>query len=114
MPTVVIAAHNVAAFPEGGGHFWVYLQYALGLRQIGCDVYWLEGFRTKGRPEREAAALEIFRARLAAHGFGGKLILYLTRGLTPSPDLPDEYLVMNREEAEAIYERADLVLNFHY
>ena len=50
MPTVVIAAYNVAAFPEGGGHFWVYLQYVLGLRQLGCDVYWLEGLRTMGRP----------------------------------------------------------------
>ena len=45
MPTIVIAPSNVAAFPEGGGHFWVYLQYVLGLRQLGCDVYWLEGFR---------------------------------------------------------------------
>src|SRR5205807_3016052 len=31
-----------------------------------------------------------------------------------SADLPTEYLVMNREEAEALYERADLLLNFHY
>ena len=52
MPTIVIAAHNVAGFPEGGGHFWVYLQYVLGLRQLGCDVYWLEAFRSKGRSER--------------------------------------------------------------
>src|SRR5437867_2251521 len=27
MPTVVIAPFNVATFPEGGGHLWVYLQY---------------------------------------------------------------------------------------
>jgi len=42
--TVVLSAFNVAGFPEGGGHFWVYMQYALGLRQLGCDVYWLERF----------------------------------------------------------------------
>ena len=62
MPTVVLSAFNVANFPDGGGHFWVYLQYVLGLRQLGCDVYWLEGFRTNGRTEREAAALATFRA----------------------------------------------------
>ena len=45
MPTVVVSAYNVAAFPEGAGHLWVYLQYVLGLRQLGCDVYWLERFR---------------------------------------------------------------------
>ncbi|HEY6169565.1 MAG TPA: hypothetical protein VI454_16100 [Verrucomicrobiae bacterium] len=114
MPTVVIAPYNVAAFPEGGGHFWVYLQYVLGLRALGCDVYWLEAFRTKGRTERESAALRTFRARAKAWGLGDKLIVYLTHSKEPSPDLPDEYLVMSRDEAEAVYERADLLLNFHY
>src|SRR6266536_1212659 len=75
MPTVVIAPSNVAAFPEGGGHFWVYLQYVLGLRQLGCEVYWLEDFRTKGRAEQEAAALATFRARMEQHGLGAKVIL---------------------------------------
>src|SRR5256885_4561995 len=114
MPTVVIAAYNVAAFPEGGGHFWVYLQYALGLRQLGCEVYWLEGFRTKGRVEQEAAALATFRRRMDEHGFRGKYILYLAGGDTPTPEAPAEYLDMSRAEAEAIFERADLLLNFHY
>jgi hypothetical protein len=114
MPTVVIAAYNVAAFPEGGGHFWVYLQYALGLRQLGCDVYWLEGFRTKGRVEQEAAALATFRRRMDEHGFHGKYILYLAHGDTPTPEAPAEYLDMSRAEAEVIFERADLLLNFHY
>ena len=46
MPTLVISPYSVATFPEGGGHFWVYLQYVLGMRQLGYDVYWLEAFRT--------------------------------------------------------------------
>ena len=108
MPTIVIAAHNVAAFPESGGHFWVYLQYVLGLRRLGFEVYWLEAFRTKGRTEQEAAALSLFRARMEQHGLGGKHILYLTHSKEPLPGAPSEYLGMNRDEAEAIYERADL------
>src|SRR5437667_2397532 len=115
MPTVVLSAFNVANFPDGGGHFWVYLQYVLGLRQLGCDVYWLEGFRTQGPREREGAALATFRARMEAYGLGGKLALYLTNGKNDlSPELPTEYLVMGRDEAEAVYEKADLLLNFHY
>jgi hypothetical protein len=114
MPTVVIAPFNVAAFPEGGGHFWVYLQYVLGLRQLGCEVYWLEAFRSKGRPEREAAALTAFRERMKQHGLGGNCILYVTHSKEPSPEAPREYLDMQCEEAEAIFERADLLLNFHY
>ena len=112
MPVVVISPFNVAAFPEGGGHFWVYLQYVLGLRQLGCEVYWLEGFRTKGRTAQESAAVEIFRARLKQHGL--KCILYWRHGEQGETKAPKEYLEMTRQEAEAIFERADLLLNFHY
>jgi len=114
MPTVVIASYNVAAFPEGGGHFWVYLQYVLAFRQLGWDVYWLEAFRSKGRAQEETAALDTFRTRIERYGLGGKCILYLTQSKQPSPELPAEYLTMSRDEAEAVYERADLLLNFHY
>jgi hypothetical protein len=114
MPTAVISPYGVAAFPEGGGHFWVYLQYVLGLRQLGWEVYWLEAFRTAGRAEQEAAALAIFRARMAQFGLGGKVILYATPRNVSSPDAPTEYLDMTRDQAEAIFERADLLLNFHY
>src|SRR5438270_8136594 len=103
MATVVISAYDVVNYPQGGGHFWVYLQYVLGLRQLGCEVYWLEAFRTKGRTEREAAALATFRARMQQHGLGGKIILYGTTSKKPSPESPTEYLEMNREEAEAIF-----------
>src|SRR5438445_7318997 len=96
--TVVIGAYNAAAFPEGGGHFWVYLQYVLGMRQLGCEVYWLEAFRTKGRAEQENAALATFCARMEAWGLRDKLILYLTQSKKPSPELPTEYLIMSREE----------------
>ena len=114
MPTVVIAAHNVATFPDGGGHFWVYLQYVLGLRQLGCDVYWLEGFRSKGRTEKEAAALATFRARMEAFGLRDKFILYLTHSKEGTSHAPSEYLNMTRDETEAVFDHADLLLNFQY
>src|SRR5262245_6121102 len=114
MPTIVIAAYNTAAFPDGGGHFWVYLQYVLALRQLGCDVYWLEAFRTKGRTEQEAVALATFRKRMEQHGLGGKVILHVTQSKEPLPEAPREYLGMTRDEAEAIFKQADLLVNFHY
>lgn len=114
MATVVISAYDVANYPQGGGHFWVYLQYVLGLRLMGFDVYWLEAFRTKGREEQEAAALATFQARMQKYGLGGKCILYRTRGKESLPEAPAQYLNITRQEAEAIFERADLLLNFHY
>src|SRR6266498_2347553 len=103
MPTVVIAPFNVANSPESGGHFWVYLQYALGLRQLGCEVYWLEGFRTRGHAEEKAAALKVFRARMEKFGLGRNAILYATRNHRPSSMAPTEYLDRSRDEAEAIF-----------
>ena len=112
-PTVVVAPHGVANFPEGGGHFWVYLQYVLGLRQLGCDVYWLEGYATNGHADRDVAALATLRARAEPWGLSDRLIVYLTRG-DPSRDPPSEYVIGSRRVAEAVYARADLLLNFHY
>src|SRR2546429_4440183 len=114
MPTVVLAAYNTAGFAEGGGHFWVYLQYVLGLRQLGCDVYWLEGFRTTGRADRDAAALAKFRERMQRYGLGAKFFVFRTDAEAPPSELPTSYVDANREQAEAVFERADLLLNFHY
>ncbi|PYV27374.1 MAG: hypothetical protein DMG27_04130 [Acidobacteria bacterium] len=114
MPTVVICPFNVVNFPPGGGHFWVYMQYTLGLRQLGCDVYWMEQFRRSGNDEADEAALATFRARMERLGMGGKLILYTDGGPNGAARLPREYLGLSRAEAEAIFEGADLLLNFHY
>ena len=50
MITAVLSVYKVANFPDGGGNFWVYMQYAQGLRALGCEVYWLEQFRPPPDP----------------------------------------------------------------
>ena len=114
MPTVVISPFNVVNFPEGGGHFWVYMQYAQGLRQLGCEVYWLENFRSSGDAEQDATVLAAFSTRMESYGLGHKFILHISRGKADGPGLPSEYVGMCPAEAEAIFERTDLLLNFHY
>ena len=111
MTTVVISPYNVVNFPQGGGHFWVYLQYALGLQSVGCDVYWLEAFQ---RDDEAAERVARFRSRLERFGLSDKLILYPSDGPGPAEGLPERYVDRERAEAEAIFERADLLLNFHY
>src|SRR5437879_10750291 len=98
MATIVVSAYDVANCPLVGGHFWVYLQYVLGLHLLGHDVYWLEAFRTKGRPQEEAAALATFRARIEHYGLANKCILYPAHGKEPSLDPPAAYLDMTRAE----------------
>jgi len=105
MSTVVMSVYKVASFPEGGGHFWVYLQYALGLRRLGCDVYWLEQIRPARDPARGAAMLSTFTERMKRFGLEGRTLLYRA-----GPD----FIGCSRAEAEDVLRRADLVLNFHY
>src|SRR2546430_16949368 len=73
MATVVLSPFDVANFPEGGGHFWVYMQYAQGLRRLGCDVYWLEQFRppASGDSAQEAALRAPFFERMKPFGLEG-------------------------------------------
>src|SRR6266704_2355425 len=114
MPTIVLSPFSVINFSEGGGHFWVYMQYAQGLLGSGCDVYWLEAFRSRGSRGLDELMLAPFRARMERFGLGGKLILYPSDDAKLADGLPKEYMGLARSEAEAIFERADLLLNFHY
>ncbi|HEY6169567.1 MAG TPA: hypothetical protein VI454_16110 [Verrucomicrobiae bacterium] len=114
MPTIVISPFNVVNFPEGGGHFWVYLQYVLGLRAAGCEVFWLEAFRRRETEVEQKALLAPFLDRMSRFGLDGRLILYPRDGPGGAPGMPGEFVGMSAAEAEAIFERADLLLNFHY
>src|SRR5207248_11416285 len=114
MIRVVISPFNVLNFPEGGGHFWVYMQYVLGLRELGCDVYWLEQFRGSGSEAADEAMLRRFRARMERFSMGQKLLLYRGDSQDKPGKLPREYAGVSRAEAEAVFEQTDLLLNFHY
>ena len=114
MPVVVLSAFNVSNFPEGGGHFWVYMQYAQGLRQAGCEVYWLERFVSSDDAARDAAALSTFLARAAALGLGDRVILLDGPDPKLVPGARLEYRGLERSAAEAVFRRTDLLLNFHY
>jgi len=112
--SVVISPDNVANFPDGGGHFWVYMQYAQGLIRSGCDVYWLERFHRGADPDRDARTLATFFQRMARFGLDGKVVLYSLDDRADSTEASFEYIGMTRSQAEAVLRRADLLLNFHY
>ncbi|PYV16748.1 MAG: hypothetical protein DMG07_07195 [Acidobacteria bacterium] len=114
MATVIISPYNVVNFPEGGGHCWVYLQYVLGLRQWGCDVYWLEQLRPRGDLREDEALLAAFFSKLEDFDLREKIILYAAGEDAASSDAPIRYVGMRRAKAEALMSRADLLLNFHY
>jgi hypothetical protein len=91
----------------------VYLQYAHGLRQLGCDVYWLEQLRAAD-PDQEAHLAATFLARMKRYGLGGRTLLY-ARDRAGEEDAGSlRFISSSRTEAEAVLRRADVLLNFHY
>ena len=114
MTTVVVSPFDVVSFPDGAGHFWVYMQYVQGLRRLGCDVYWLEQVQ-RGK-HRDSGALATFRERMACFGMAQRALLY-TRGdgaRDAADDAPIEWLDGCEPAARDVFRRADLLLNFHY
>ena len=78
---VFIGSGFVAKYPEGGGTFWVPLQYLLGFRAHGVEAYWLELLPGSGDPARDRARISTFFARTKRLGVGDRaLIIYLPEG----------------------------------
>ena len=102
--TVCIAARTVD-YPTGGGHAWVYLNWALGLRALGCRVIWLEEMPVRGDPGERIGALE---DRLRSYGFDE---IALTEHDGSSPTLP---AARRHLDLDAAADEADLLLNVKY
>lgn len=52
---------NTIGYQKGGGHFWAYLNWALGLRANGCRIIWLEMLSQRKPPERLESVLGSLR-----------------------------------------------------
>ena len=62
-------------YPEGGGHQWVYLNWALGLRAHGCHVIWLELVDPHTPAQEIQTYVAALRSRLNRYGLGDSLSL---------------------------------------
>lgn len=69
----VCLAADTHRLPRAGGHLWVYLNWALGLRAAGCDVVWLELFRPDAGENELADAIRGVRERLRPFGLADAL-----------------------------------------
>ncbi len=95
-------------YPEGGGHLWVYLNWALGLRALDCQVIWLEQVdpsAPRGWVQTYVAAL---KSRLEPYGLAECVALCSS---THEPLPPEAYAgCLDLESAS----EADLLLNIQY
>ena len=88
--TVCLAPAHTIGYPNGGGHLWEYLNWALALRAVGCRVIWLEGIdddKDNSTPRRRRwrggdvrTCVTTLKARLESYGLTDSLALYSMDG----------------------------------
>jgi hypothetical protein len=111
MSETVWLSTNTLSYPQGGGHMWVYLNWALGLRDVGCDVVWLEGTVKDGwtpGPQEITQRFAELKARLAPYGFADRIALWTPDGQRAPEDVAAQCLTLEGAE------NADLLLNINY
>ena len=106
-PTIWLSA-DALGYPEGGGHCWVYLNWALGLRSLGCHVIWLEGIEPDVPTDEMHTNIAKMKSHLAHYGLEDCLALY-SKGAEPLPAAVSETCLDFGRAAEA-----DLLLNLCY
>jgi hypothetical protein len=112
MSTTVCIAPLTAGYPQGAGHLWVYLNWALSLQGVGCRVIWLEDIDglLETRPASQAAEeLAILEGRLDGAGLGGALAVTSFGSREVSAQLGE-----GRLDLEAAAEASDLLLDLSY
>ena len=65
--TVCLAARTLH-YLNGGGHFWAYLNWALGLRALGCAVIWLEAVDPSTPCHQLQAKVALLKSHLKPYG----------------------------------------------
>ena len=104
MTTVCLAANTVRD-GNGGGFVWTYLNWALGLRSLGCEVIWLEHVLPEDHLGRLVPLLE---ARLRPYGLD-RIALVMEDGSPVRHRAAAGHLDLAAAAAEA-----DLLLNVSY
>lgn len=108
MSITVWLAANSLDYPQGGGHRWVYINWALGLRALGCQVVWLEAVKPNTRDSLAHAQTSALKQHLEPYGLADHVALCTKSGEPLPRALAREGALM--ESAG----EADLLLNMAY
>lgn len=107
--TVCIAPAKTLEYPEGGGHLWEYLNWALGLRALGCQVIWLEAITRPTSADAIRTNVAALKRHLRRYGLVNCVALYSSL----DEALPIDLTSIDCLDLDAASE-ADLLLELRY
>jgi hypothetical protein len=108
MSITICLAANTLYYPEGGGHRWVYLNWALGLRALGCRVIWLERAGSRTPADKLQTCVATLKSHLERYGLAECVALCTWSG-KPLPQCVAQECLSPEASADA-----DLLLNLQY
>jgi hypothetical protein len=117
MTTTVCLLARTLNTPTAGGHTWVYLNWALGLRSLGCSVVWLEVVSPTHDPISIQKKVCLLKNRLAPFGLDKLVALCSTSAEPLVPPSTEGCLDLDAAAeadllVDAAYGPADVVSRF--
>lgn len=80
MSTRICLGANTHQLLRAGGHIWFYLNWALGLKAVGCEVVWLEQVDLSMPAEQISDAIASLKRLLAPYGLADSVALCSPNG----------------------------------
>lgn len=109
--SIVLGTSNYVAYQAGGHWSWL-LQYALGLRALGVDVFWLELFYASDDYANDHKRLQGFFERVQKYGLRDRcaVLVFAPQSLGTLESALS--LGREKEKIREIIHNADLLWNF--
>ena len=110
---IVLGSAKLADYPEGGGHWSCFLQYMLGLKGLGHDIFWLELLSAADDPAVTQRLIAAFFDRMKRYGVAERcgVLLVPKNGAGPAVETSQVFGCTEAELREIIHS-ADLLWNF--
>ena len=110
---IVLGNSTLATYPEGGGHWSVFLQYLLGLQSLGHQVILMECFISLGDKKADEHRIDFFFKRLNEYGFKDKAVIISFPQESMSQDIETANCYGRSLSAiKDLISQADLLWNF--
>ncbi len=110
---IVLANGSLARYPQAGGHWSWFLQFVLGLEDLGHDVVWLELLASSGDPTQDQCLVDGFFNRAGQYGITHRCVLLLYGANSPSQAMANATVYgMEMSRLNHLCRTADACWNF--